>query len=68
MLPRTHLVSLLNHDALDNWHASLFWQEIAVKGKKGAKSITDKKEKDVEVIKKDINSLSKEEQMDVVYR
>ncbi|XP_022571734.2 something about silencing protein 10 isoform X2 [Brassica napus] len=45
----------------------LTMEEIAVKGKKGTKSITDKKEKDVEVIKKDINSLSKEEQMDVVY-
>lgn len=39
-----------------------------MKGKNGTKSVTDKKEKDVEVIKKDINSLSKEEQMDVVYR
>ncbi|KAL0674573.1 hypothetical protein Bca4012_002554 [Brassica carinata] len=45
----------------------LTMEEISVKGKKGTKSITDKKEKDVEVIKKDINSLSKEEQMDVVY-
>ncbi|XP_018472607.1 protein THALLO isoform X1 [Raphanus sativus] len=45
----------------------LTMEEIAVKGKKGTKSIADKKEKDVEVIKKDINSLSKEEQMDVVY-
>lgn len=45
----------------------LTMEEMSVKGKKGTKSITDKKDKDVEVIKKDINSLSKEEQMDVVY-
>ncbi|RID70174.1 hypothetical protein BRARA_C02216 [Brassica rapa] len=45
----------------------LTMEEISVKGKNGTKSVTDKKEKDVEVIKKDINSLSKEEQMDVVY-
>ncbi|KAF8086058.1 hypothetical protein N665_0636s0030 [Sinapis alba] len=45
----------------------LTMEEISLKGKKGTKSITDKRDKDVEVIKKDINSLSKEEQMDVVY-
>ncbi|KAJ0239810.1 Uncharacterized protein HA466_0225350 [Hirschfeldia incana] len=45
----------------------LTMEEISVKGKKSAKTTTDKRDKDVEVIKKDINSLSKEEQMDVVY-
>ncbi|CAL9236787.1 unnamed protein product [Arabidopsis halleri] len=50
----------------------LTMEEISNKGKQASKSITDKKEKDdkdthVEEIKKDINSLSKEEQMDVVY-
>ncbi|CAH8383806.1 unnamed protein product [Eruca vesicaria subsp. sativa] len=45
----------------------LTMEEISVKGKKSTKSTTDKRDKDVEVIKKDINSLSKEEQMDVVY-
>lgn len=60
---------------LDHWRTILVyvWQEISDKGKQATKSITDKKEKGdkdthVEEIKKDINSLSKEEQMDVVYR
>ncbi|ESQ38991.1 hypothetical protein EUTSA_v10001371mg [Eutrema salsugineum] len=50
----------------------LTMEEISVRGKQATKSITDKigkddKETHVEEIKKDINSLSKEEQMDVVY-
>uniref|UniRef100_A0A1J3JPG3 Something about silencing protein 10 n=1 Tax=Noccaea caerulescens TaxID=107243 RepID=A0A1J3JPG3_NOCCA len=62
----------LEDDSEEESDRELTMEEISVKGKKGSKSITDKKEKDdkdthIEEIKKDINSLSKEEQMDVVY-
>ncbi|CAA7050503.1 unnamed protein product [Microthlaspi erraticum] len=63
----------LEDDSEEESDRELTMEEISVKGKKGSKSSKDKKEKDdmdthVEEIKKDINSLSKEEQMDVVYR
>ncbi|CAH2060658.1 unnamed protein product [Thlaspi arvense] len=62
----------LEDDSEEESDRELTMEEISVKGKKATKSITDKKEKDdkdthVEEIKKDLNSLSKEEQMDVVY-
>ncbi|XP_020883636.1 something about silencing protein 10 isoform X2 [Arabidopsis lyrata subsp. lyrata] len=62
----------LDDDSEEESDRELTMEEISKKGKQATKSITDKKEKDdkdthVEEIKKDINSLSKEEQMDVVY-
>ncbi|KAG7574784.1 Sas10 C-terminal domain [Arabidopsis suecica] len=62
----------LDDDSEEESDRELTMEEISNKGKQASKSITDKKEKDdkdthVEEIKKDINSLSKEEQMDVVY-
>lgn len=48
-------------------------QEITVKGKKPSKSLPHRETEDVlgttyEEVKKDLNALSREEQMDVVYR
>ncbi|AEC10301.1 Sas10/U3 ribonucleoprotein (Utp) family protein [Arabidopsis thaliana] len=62
----------LDDDSEEDSDRELTMEEISDKGKQATKSITDKKEKGdkdthVEEIKKDINSLSKEEQMDVVY-
>ncbi|KAL1191204.1 Protein THALLO [Cardamine amara subsp. amara] len=62
----------LDEDSDEESDRELTMEEISVKGKQATKSVTDKKEKydketHVEEIKKDINSLSKEEQMDVVY-
>ncbi|XP_010517945.1 PREDICTED: something about silencing protein 10 isoform X1 [Camelina sativa] len=61
----------LDDDSEDDSDRELTMEEIPVKGKKATKSTTDKKEKGdtdihVEEIKKDINSLSKKEQMEVV--
>lgn len=52
---------------------SIFLQEISVKGKSTTKPRASKEAIDdtgtsYEVVKKDLNALSKEEQMDVVYR
>ncbi|EOA26714.1 hypothetical protein CARUB_v10022797mg [Capsella rubella] len=62
----------LDDDSEEESDRELTMEEIPVKGKQATKSTKDKKEKGdkdthVEEIKKDINSLSKEEQMDVVY-
>nr|ABS18747.1 heat shock protein [Oryza sativa Japonica Group] len=62
----------LDDDSEEDSDRELTMEEISDKGKQATKSITDKKEKGdkdthVEEIKKDIHSLSKEEQMDVVY-
>lgn len=53
-------------------YQNYFVQEIPVKGKKMTKSSSKERVDDTgmsfEEVKKDLNALSKEEQMDVVYR
>lgn len=63
---------VMNQDPSHDKHFPLL-QEIMVKGKTTSKSLADEEAKDdtgtaYEEIKKDLNALSKEEQMDVVYR
>ncbi|CAN8284566.1 unnamed protein product [Cochlearia groenlandica] len=57
----------LESDSEEESDRELTMEEIAVKGKHATTKEKDGKETHVEEIKKDLNSLSKEEQMDVVY-